>query len=948
MLIPNNGYPTGNGFSGLTASYETLGFDLTSYGGVQVKLALEVVAGDNGITGDGWQIDTVSVTFQASVPRADLKVVEVAAFNATGIRISNATAGDLLELRANIANIGTASTTLSVPIVFIDGPAATGRALGQGNLPAVGAGGSAWVSVQALLPAGPRTITVMADPAGVVAEFSRANNQGAFSLQLEAPAAPDLVVFDAFYEVGGARTNGARPLDRVTANLTVANLGSASVSGTFALGVYLENGVDLVTIEERTVAGGLAPGAGENFQIAFTASEGNLTLVAAVDRQGAVAEASEENNVVRTPFPVTQDPPVDLVVDPIVILRGTVPTSEAVDGDLVQLRAPVRNVGSGAFAGSFAVGFFLGDPDAGGQLLFLRAVTGTLAAGGSVEVRGFWTAEVGQRTLYARADLSGEVFESNELNNKAGTSIHVAADSRANLVIEAVRFVVLGREVNATQVGAPVSVEVVIRNLGSNATVAGSVASAASNPWVAPPASGMERVALPTQMARNAEAVVTYTWLAVAGVRVFYFVADVDQSTSESNEFDNLLVRTLTVSPDSPDLVVGSVSVKSKGLEANTVYPGLNVTISAEVTNAGVASSDGFNVEVWAGEPGALGSLRIKTQSVEAPFVPGDTAVIKATWIASFATGGTKELVVVADPGGTIVEAERDNNAGSKEVSYAIARRPNLLVDAFTASSAGLQVQESQAGTPLLLSVTVKDDSPAPHLGGGVVEIRDGTAVIFAATLPHIEPGQSLTLETTWNARAGAQLTVTLDTLDQVAEGDEFDNQQTLTLSVKAQPTTPWPLYGGAAGLAAVGVAALALVRQRRRGSEPEEVPKGSRAPEPELAEWVLTAQSNEPGPEEPASLASSAGSAVMEASTTIGPEPAAPRALRPPRRDPAAAPEEPASEMHAKTASADAAAGELAQADATSFARRCPSCGAAVESGWQLCPNCEAPLPPS
>ena len=87
-------------------------------------------------------------------------------------------------------------------------------------------------------------------------------------------------------------------------------------------------------------------------------------------------------------------------------------------GDAIVLKAKVQNSGNVAVQDA-AVGFYDGDPAAGGILIQTVTVPGWLKAADEVEVTANWTipAPAIARTVYAKADPTGAVTEASETNN---------------------------------------------------------------------------------------------------------------------------------------------------------------------------------------------------------------------------------------------------------------------------------------------------------------------------------------------------------------------------------------------------------------------------------------------------------------------------------------------------------------------------------------------------
>jgi subtilase family serine protease len=928
VIGPVAGYPTLNGFTGSSSVFTGTTFDLSPYVGSRVKLALEIVSGTNGVTGDGWHVQSLQVYYSTTAALPDFVASELQLFDSGGGRIFTGTAGQSIELRLQVNNGGTASPPRVTPVVFYDGSPGTGRLLGRADLLPISAGASGAASVWAVLGPGDHTLTATVDPAGGTDELSRSNNAAETQITLEPPSGVDLVPLEFTIEASGISTTGARPGDPLIANITVSNLGSAGVATPYTVGLFLRQGPNTtVLLQDKSSVVGIGAGESVTVPIAFNAVAGDLTLVAVVDTQGAVAELSEANNELERTFPVSDSPGVDLQLEGTEILRAGAPSSEAVEGELLQITTRVRNAGTTDLRESFTVAAYLGDPDAGGEVVYSRRIAGGLIANQSVEVAGSWVSLIGVRTLYVYADVGREIFESSELNNKDSDSVSVRADNRVNLVVTDVAFTVFGTEVQETQVGAPVEIIVTVANHGVETDVDGFLSLSPENPWVYPGTTPLETQRLPLVIPRSGEAAVTFPWRAVSGSHVFFFVADYAFTVSETNEFDNLAVRTLEVSTDSPDLAVGGVSVRSRNIEVGTLYPQLNVTIRCEVTNAGIKMVDqAFTVEVWAGQPGELGSVRLREETVPAPFFVGDSVQVEVQWLAGFPSGGQHAIVVVADPDGTIVEGDRTNNIGQKDVTYAASAKPNLQVESAAVYRGGALVIETEEGEEIEVRLVVVNTSPVPFSHSTVVEVSDGSSTVFSAPITWMEPGDRIEFAFNWTATSGTRLRVTVNILGEVQESDFSDNGLDVQVLVSKVVETPWTLYGAAGGGAAalVLVALLLLVRRRRGRSqaddEEEEGAGGEAAAEKEL----LPDEHGEEASEGPGDDEGEAGAPAGESAEPQEPE--APPA---------------GSEGVEKVDEVT----EAEEAEEAPGPTACPKCGEPVEADWQLCPSCETPL---
>ncbi|MGH2690856.1 MAG: hypothetical protein ACRDKW_18900, partial [Actinomycetota bacterium] len=334
--------------------------------------------------------------------------------------------------------------------------------------------------------------------------------------------------------------------------------------------------------------------------------------------------------------------------------------------------------------------------------------------------------------------------------------------------------------------------------LGVETDVDGFLALSPENPWVYPTTAPIETLRLPATIQRSGQAVLTFPWTAVSGSHVFFFTADYALTVAETREFDNIAVRTLDVTTDSPDLSVSPVSVKAGNLiETSALTPQLNVTIWSEVTHIGVRDvDDPFQVDVWAGQPGDLGSVRLYRTVVPPPFEVSETLEVEVEWLVTFPTSGAHRIIVIADPNGSIIEADRSNNLGDKEVTYAAGALPNLRVESVNAVRGGATVVRAPEGATVEVRVVLVNSSPVPFTAGTVLEARDGVSLLFSAPIPRLDPGQTSTYAFNWTATSGAHVRVSVNLLGDVPESDYNDNALDLFLAIERPVQAPWALYG--------------------------------------------------------------------------------------------------------------------------------------------------------
>ena len=236
------------------------------------------------------------------------------------------------------------------------------------------------------------------------------------SIGTEPLAEPDLTV-DSVALVTPNPTEG----DDVYFSAVVKNIGNAATPSNQSITLSVKvNGVTIDT----AVFSNLAAGASVTVQTSspWHATAGSKTLNVTADDPNQVAESDESNNSFVISFTVGEAPEPDLVIDSL----QQSPTTPTV-GETVHFVATVRNAGSvptpsgQAVSVSFSVN----------GTVFTTVSTGPLEAGNSVTLSTNggpgWVASVGEKTLTATADPSGNIAEELETNNSRSQNFTVIA-----------------------------------------------------------------------------------------------------------------------------------------------------------------------------------------------------------------------------------------------------------------------------------------------------------------------------------------------------------------------------------------------------------------------------------------------------------------------------------------------------------------------------------------
>jgi hypothetical protein len=260
-----------------------------------------------------------------------------------------------------------------------------------------------------------RTVTVTVAKAGV-----SGGDSGAYQAPYD--PSPDLT-----FAHGGLSLTPDPPAagQTVTAEATVINVGDGAEPAR-GVRVRLFDGDPAAggaQVGADAVLGDLASGQTAAAAIEFTAAAGAYRLFMVVDPDDAVDESVETNNAVAVDLEVPGADRPEFTVAPVDI--GYTP-DPAITGEPVELAVVAHNRGTAA--APVLVGFYAGDPLAGGELIG-QAEIAQLAAGASQGVTASWvvTETAGSVELYAFLDPLDAVAERDEGDNLAAVPMVVRA-----------------------------------------------------------------------------------------------------------------------------------------------------------------------------------------------------------------------------------------------------------------------------------------------------------------------------------------------------------------------------------------------------------------------------------------------------------------------------------------------------------------------------------------
>jgi uncharacterized repeat protein (TIGR01451 family) len=573
----------------------------------------------------------------------------------------------------------------AVPVGGAQGAPATGPQV-IGIIPA-GSSGSVQFVYNTVDKVGERQLLVVADPNNFIRESDESDNQATETLLVAPAPMPNLKVLP-----GNIKFDPPEPEqgDVVTMTATILNDGSAPANDVIVQFTDVTGG-DAVPIGVEQTIETIEAGRSHLLHMSYRNTEevGERIIQVIVDPSDVIAESDENDNSATK----------DLVVTPPIIPNLAVAASNLtfdpampIAGDMVTVTVTVLNNGTGDT--SDVLVHVLDMSDGTGEMIGEAQTIPAIPAGASetISVTYDTTDKAGERRIQVVVDPENTIAESDEEDNVVAKTLRVLSESerpepQANLVVkpESVQF----NPITPT-VGMPVTVTVTVSNTGEAAATDVIVEfSDATGGGAEVIGRAMITGTLPA--GRNGRARVIYDTTDKSGVRTIEVTADPDDAITESDESDNQVTRTLTVtastggSPppappttpvtpttstlDQPNLVVlaDEMAVFTPDYVVTAADGGplgaAQITIQVTVRNLGGVEARNVPVQFMAMGAGGwevLGEVQMIDWLPAGASTPVEMAY-DAPPHASY-----REVRVLVDPQNTIVEPTKADNLASK------------------------------------------------------------------------------------------------------------------------------------------------------------------------------------------------------------------------------------------------------------------------------------------
>ena len=522
---------------------------------------------------------TVRVSVSAAPSAADLVVIasDVQTLPAVVNRIPTT-----MTVLSQVANIGLADA-VGVRVRLLMGPTLASMAVVDERVVNLLGRSSVPVSHSFQLTApGRQLLAVVVDAESAVADVDRSNNRA--DLAIETISSYDPAVLASELVVPGQPVSVGSD---VILRTTIRNNGTADTPP-FQAVLTVSDGTTVREIDRLGVQ--LGAGASRTLTLPWRADLiGSLNFRVVLDPSAAVADLDRSNNEAQAAFTVVQSPSgPNLAVGFSDFTTVPAPLAE---GRPFTLRALVRNIGNEP-ASNVVVGFYEGDPAAGGLLLAPLQVVPSIAPGASVEVTAIGpdVAGTADRLYFVAVDPANTITESTKEDNAAFRVVPVSA--RPDLAVSAGN---IGFTPSVPRPGDALRVTVAVQNLGQQDATAVLVRITDGNTVL-----GEQTV--PTIAAQSTASVMFDLSLAGQSARVLTVEVDPANTITERDEANNTASRSLAVQNGTAFVSEPYFSPNGDGIK-DTVAFGFRLE-SASVRSVAVVNESGVVVRRFAGFQG--------------------------------------------------------------------------------------------------------------------------------------------------------------------------------------------------------------------------------------------------------------------------------------------------------------------------------------------------------
>jgi subtilase family serine protease len=590
--------------------------------------------------------------------------------------------------------------------------------------------------------------------------------------------------------------------DVLVFNMTVINEGRANVDA-YVVTAYTDHPLKGGTeIGQVVVLDGLSVGTSSSTTMRWIASAGSYDMHIYVDEANQVPEQNEVNNLRVVHLDVDDTSAGDMILTGMHFEADGLPVFGAGVGDLVNIVATLKNVGTATVSTPMVVRAYDGPYTPGAEPIGdIQPRLNGMEAGGVRHIEIPWRPLEGLHTIHLMVVPQDPVttLDFNDRNNLTWAELEVTDHPGVDLYVEELLFILDGRVTTQATEGDNVHTLAIIGNDGS-VPYRGMVEV---DVYRGDPDAGgvlVGKQMLIADIGPDEDLEVEFDWRAELGTHAVTIFVDPGNTIYESDEDNNQLGRGLTVSRNPlPDLTVGAMGLLLNGEELNLTEgtnAGANVEVNISVLNLGTVRTKSVSVtELYLGNP-LLGGELLGSFEVPEGLNPDEVYMDSIFWkaVKPKQKSDTPVLFVRVDSTGVEPEVNEFNNDDLRPLPVGASLPDLTIVSMSITDMDGAPVESITYGNSIKIEVTVTNVGTDVSFQVAQLDLYlDGLdeanrfATIGTSTLGI---GETVSKSTTWspdpNKDEGGvhSIIAVIDPANDITESSDANNDLTGTIHV--------------------------------------------------------------------------------------------------------------------------------------------------------------------
>lgn len=651
-----------------------------------------------------------------------------------------------------------------------------------------------------------------------VFELANTENNWGTSRKINVIALPGADLIPTYI---GTQASSVSPNQNVTVSYTVENMGAGAPDATrWTDRIYLSSSPNGLDESAQLLASVPVEYGSDKYSKDINVSVGSLSgecyLYVVTDAKDNVFEyEGEENNTLVSGNALVIVRP-DLTVELTKIYSDSIISNEK-----AAFEWKIKNQGTGDLNKvKVSDSFYAAATPDGANSIYLGTISNELwiPSGGEKVLKGTlpipYTSDVDAlRYIFVKTDTEHAVAEENEGNNTSNAIQRwcklnpkpVPAKNGADLVVDEVEAP--SAAVTQTYVAAKVK----LRNSGNVGAGVFQIGAYLSDDAVLSSNDVLVTSGLIKSLAVDETMDIDVSFYVPEGSsskRYLLFVADTDNSVSETDENNNLVSRAISITPSQTSVKRADISIPFVKVP-ETVKTSEYVTVNWTCENKGVADASPFTTAIYLSADDAWSSndVLLATQRTQA-LKAGTSVEYQSHIYISDVYEGDMYLILVSDVDNVLDEDTKANNQNSVAVNIVKVERPEPIIPDPTSSPdliiSRVTVDKAtvMAATDIVVNWTCtnRGTSDAIESMAGIYLSDDATLsaddkLLGTQYVAWVKTGMGIDYQSVVNIpetySGGKYLIVCADITNTVNEHDEANNSASVALTIDRRPAAP-------------------------------------------------------------------------------------------------------------------------------------------------------------